>query len=147
MATYNGPPAYCSACGGDHRPHVPVPTLPQDRPGWRMTDGSHAPWRMDCIRRANEDARMYWFSPDTMRFFRSRVLDQVYQGPGGIYFVSSERGPEMPRLYTVRRFCPDTGGVETAEEFQGYAKATQARRVAARLAAAALEGATATVPE
>ena len=112
-----------------------------------MTDGSHAPWRMDCIRRANEDARMYWFSPDTMRFFRSRVSDQVYQGPGGIYFVSSERGPEMPRMYTVRRFRPDTGGVETAEEFQGYAKATQARRVAARLAAAALEGATATVPE
>ena len=90
---------------------------------------------------------MYWFSPDTMRFFRSRVSDQVYQGPGGIYFVSSERGPEMPRMYTVRRFRPDTGGVETAEEFQGYARAAWAHRVAARLAVAVPEVAMATVPE
>lgn len=137
MSHYNGPPDYCSACGGDHRPHA---TRYPDRiervgSGWRAADGAPAPWGMDCIRHANEDAGLYWFSPATLRFFRSRVSAAVYQGTGGIYFVTSEQGPNMSREYSVRRFDPAIGGVDTHGEFQAYATAAQAHGAAKRAAA------------
>jgi hypothetical protein len=76
-------------------------------------------WTMDAIREANAKSGHYWFSPDTMRFFSSRVGETVYQGAGGIFFVSSEQftgltGEKKPRSYTVRRFNPETGDVGTA---------------------------------
>lgn len=75
-------------------------------------------WTIDDIRLANRNAGFYFFSPDTMRFFRSRVGGTVYQGNGGIYFVTSEQFDyNSERLYTVRRFNPDTRGIETASEF------------------------------
>jgi hypothetical protein len=51
------------------------------------------------IKQANRAAGQYWFSPATMRFFKSRVLEGVY---GGRYFVTSEKGPSGVRLYSVR---------------------------------------------
>lgn len=74
------------------------------------------------IRTANAAAGMHWFEPESMRFFRSRVGDTVYEGPGGIYFVSSEQfvsphSGAAPRRYSVRQFNPTTGGIATVGEF------------------------------
>ena len=52
-------------------------------------------------------------------------------GPG--YFVTSERGPDEIRRYTVRRACAD-GSIDTVGEFQEHATAAQAKS-AARAAA------------
>ncbi len=54
----------------------------------------------------------HWFSPDTMRFFASRVSDNVHTGPGGVFFVSSEQFRasglyDGPRRYSVRQFKPE----------------------------------------
>jgi hypothetical protein len=73
-------------------------------------------WTIDKIVQANEDAGHYFFSEDTMRFFRSRVLDEVYEGPGGVFFVTSEQfedsaGHLWPRKYKVRQFNPENGHV------------------------------------
>lgn len=76
----------------------------------------------------------HWFTPSTKRFFRSRIGSQVYQGLGGIYFVSSEqfmgaRGDSKPRRFTVRRYDPNTDQIETAGPFneltrsQAYSRA------------------------
>lgn len=81
----------------------------------------------DEIARANSQAGQHFFEADTMRFFRSRVLEPVY---GGRFFVTSEKndgpGYEYPRLYTVREFMPD-GSIESLGEFQEYGTAAQAR--------------------
>ncbi len=52
------------------------------------------------------------FDADSKRFFASRISDRVYSGPGGHFFVSSERctmgNPgDYARLYTVRQFNPE----------------------------------------
>jgi hypothetical protein len=48
------------------------------------------------IKYRNQQAGLHYFEPSTMRFFRSRVSEMIHEGPGGIYFVTSERGPHGP---------------------------------------------------
>lgn len=87
------------------------------------------------IKAANRNHGGYFFSPDSMRFFRSRVSEKVHQGPGGIYFVTSEQFDDRsPRLYTVRCFDPTSRGIDTAGGFQAHATSRQAHAEAARLA-------------
>lgn len=81
------------------------------------------------IKRANRAAGLYWFEPDTIQFFNSRVMADVYPTPeGDAYFVSSEQyDDDAPRLYTVRKFFKTSGRIDTVGEFQGYATADDAR--------------------
>ena len=74
----------------------------------------------------------HWFSPPTKRFFRSRIGSQVYQGLGGIYFVSSEQyrtfaGPLAPRKYTVRRYDPLADTISTIGDFNALSRSTAHR--------------------
>ncbi len=73
------------------------------------------------IKAANKRAGFYFFERATLRFFRSRIERAVYEGPGGVYFVTSEQfvGSEYtaPRMWTVRKFWPETGDCETAGKF------------------------------
>ena len=80
---------------------------------------------MDAVRRANRDAGHYFFEPETMRFFASRVGETLYAGR---YFVSSERGHGRQRRYTVREALPD-GSIEPVGRFQEHA--TRAAAIAA----------------
>ena len=48
---------------------------------------------IELVKTCNEMARQHWFSPDTMRFFNSKVLNGTRQGPCGVFFVTSEKGP------------------------------------------------------
>lgn len=80
-------------------------------------------WTISDIKAANKRAGRFFFSRATIRFFRSCTLPYVYQGDGGIYFVTSESdGPNGRRHYTVRRFFPETGEVETAGEYGNPSK-------------------------
>lgn len=75
-------------------------------------------YTIDDIKRINASKGKHFFSKDTMRFFKSRVSELVYQGMGGIYFVTSEAEPlGGERRYTVRQFDADSGSVETMGEF------------------------------
>ena len=94
---------------------------------------------LDQIKRENRLAGFYFFEPDAMRFFSSRCSEDVFAGPGGIYFASSERDNHRDynrRLYSVRRFDPDTGTVDTLGAFQGFETLAQAKGAARRAAAA-----------
>lgn len=90
---------------------------------------------IDDIRMTNKSAGKHFFEAGALRFFASRILPTVYQGPGGIYFVTSEQfrpssGPPHPRKYTVRRFNPETGDVGTVGEFQGFTRSRAAAKTA-----------------
>jgi hypothetical protein len=100
-----------------------------------MYDRSKYPefWTMSDIQKANADAGRSFFSPDTMRWFRSRVSDEVYQGPGGVFFVTSEQDKGLsiyPRLYTVRQFLPENAEVKTVGDFQQFRNIGFAKRAA-----------------
>lgn len=99
-------------------------------------------WTLDKIKLVLSQAGHHFFEPGTMRWWNSRVLSTVYEGDGGVFFVTSERCdlvPQhpMPRVYTVRRFVPlaENGqpSVKTLEPF-GVLGKRQAMRLA-RLAA------------
>jgi hypothetical protein len=88
------------------------------------------------IKRANKAAGNHWFEPATMRFFNSKVESRIYEGPGGVYFVTSERRErDMPKRYSVRVFDPSTGDIDTVGEFQEFSGLHNARATAHTLAA------------
>lgn len=82
----------------------------------------------------------HWFDPDTMRFFRSRLPKTGFEGPGGVYFVSSEL-PAGGSGYTVRgrraykvRRLTGPGKIDTVGPFCEYTRAV-AWRLARQYAA------------
>ncbi len=97
-------------------------------------------WTIDAIREADHRAGRYFFSADTMKFFNSRVLPTVYEGPGGVYFITSEKfrssdGVSAPRKYTIRQFTSDPVNIRTVAGFNQMSK-RQAHVMAKVLAAA-----------
>lgn len=75
-----------------------------------------------------------WFTPNNMRFFKTRLSETAYADRhGGAFFVSSEKGPGMARAYSVRHFRPGSRGkcsVDTVGEFQQYKTGAAAHRAA-----------------
>ncbi len=43
------------------------------------------------IKNINAAFGLHFFEPATLRFFRSQIERGVYQGPGGVYFITSEQ--------------------------------------------------------
>ena len=89
---------------------------------------------MSQIRQANDEAGKNFFEPATIRFFDSKIGRTIYQGPGGVYFLTSEQfhGSQgsAPRRWTVRVFDPELGNVGTFGEHGGFAGPDSARRAA-----------------
>lgn len=83
------------------------------------------------IQQVNEAQGQFWFSPDTMRFFKSRIESEVIDGR---YFVSSEQeGPDAPRLFTVRS-AEDDGEIMTVGDLGAYTTREEALTAAYRAA-------------
>ena len=91
----------------------------------------------DIIETEMRAAGSHWWDRDSMRFFGTRLCGNVQQGPGGIYFATSEKPPHDRRKYSVRRYLPDLKKIETVGEFCGYASS----RSAVNAARAAAQGA------
>ena len=96
----------------------------------------------DEMAEANRLAGGYWWEPDTLRFFRSRMVGgcAIRGADGRLYFVTSEQnhgfGGAYPRLYSVRTFDPATASVDTVGEFQAYGTRGTALRARDRAAKA-----------
>ncbi len=77
----------------------------------------------------NADKGRHWFEPDTMRFFKTRLCGNALPGNNGnMFFVSSERGPNKVRAYSVREFEVNTGTVNTVGKFQEFDTLYQANK-------------------
>lgn len=96
---------------------------------------------IESIKRKNAAAGLHWFDPATVRCFGSRFPEYAFKGPGGTFFVSSERRPRSydARRYTIRE-VRDDGSIGTVFRFQEYASRSTAIRHAIQCA----EGARAT---
>jgi hypothetical protein len=90
----------------------------------------------DDLRSLASRCRSYFFSPDTMRFFKSRVSAGVKRTADGWLFVTSEQGPHSERRYTVRKCSYTDTGVhfESVSLFQQYGTAAAAKRAMMRMA-------------
>jgi hypothetical protein len=77
----------------------------------------------------------HWFSPGNMRFFKSRLSENLFYNPENrvIYFISSEKYWSDDRAYTIRSYNPDTGEIDTYGEFQAYSSLAKAKNAAKRL--------------
>ena len=67
------------------------------------------------VKRANREAGFYFFSPDTMRFFASRIESGLYKNQ---CFITSEKRcfSDDTRVFKVRRARPD-GSIENMSEW------------------------------
>jgi len=82
------------------------------------------------IKKANKEAGYHFFDEGALRFFNSRIDQKVYNGPGGIYFVTSEEFVDSNwksygRFYTVRQFVTEgefRGSINTIGEFNRMTK-------------------------
>lgn len=99
------------------------------------------------LRAIADHAGSFFFSPATMRFFKSRVLEGVYPAgdsravPGAVfYFVTSEVYGDAPRHYTVRRAVlgsqrDDRPAIDIDTVGEHHATPAEARRAARELIA------------
>ena len=71
---------------------------------------------MDEIRATNSNAGQHFFDEDTLVFFNSNIHREVYDGR---YFITSEKGPDNVRLFSVRRANED-GTITTMGGFQRH---------------------------
>lgn len=98
-------------------------------------------WMMHTIKQCNKDHGWHFFDPDTMRFFRSRVGNEVFQGPGGVYFVTSEQFVDPwsrikdRRKYSVSKLNTRNCSVDRVGEFQEFKTLAAAKAVAKKMAA------------
>jgi hypothetical protein len=93
---------------------------------------------MSDVRRLNREKGQYFFSPDTMKFFDSRVESELI---GNRFFVTSEQFsgdpaygvPAGERLFSVREFDAKTGRVNTYGDFQKFKTREEALKKAREL--------------
>lgn len=71
----------------------------------------------------------YWFSPETMRFFKCRLPDFGYLLGDDYYFITSEKCPQGLKLSSIRKM-DSKGNIETIGDFHSLTR-TQARRILA----------------
>jgi hypothetical protein len=79
---------------------------------------------IEQVRAANEAAGQHWFSPDTMRFFGSRIASEVIRGR---FFISTEQGPRDSTPRATIRMAEDDGTIETVGEFVAHETPEEAR--------------------
>ena len=85
-------------------------------------------WTVNTIKQAARAAGSHWFDPDTMRSFGTEVLPVVYQGKGGVFFVTKDDQyrRELPKRFTVRQFDPADASIDTFSELSQFADADDA---------------------
>ncbi len=92
---------------------------------------------IDEVKRRAEKGSPFFFTPETMRFFSSRVSELAWSKGDyqteDIYFITSERDTSFhkhsgsTRGYTVR-LCDKTGDIQKVSEFQEFGTLSQARK-------------------
>jgi len=86
------------------------------------------------IKELNRKAGQHWFSPDTMKFFKSKVPQDHVGLVGNKYFITSEKNPfGDPRKYSIREWKGKTKSIDTVGDFNSLNSKAQAERVLKKL--------------
>ncbi len=102
-----------------------------------MTEAKQV-WTLNGIQAAMRSRGSHWWDPGTMKSFGTRPVGPVYQGPGGVYFVTSDYTgfDRSARAFTVRRFDAEACQIHTTDDgVSGFASKRQAQAEAKKLAA------------
>lgn len=91
-------------------------------------------WDIHEIKEANKASGYHFFDRDTIKFFHSKVFPTVYQGPGGVFFVTSEyRDTPADKEYKVRQFNVSNASIRTETTYKDkVSAAAHAKRSANR---------------
>lgn len=82
----------------------------------------------------NKRAGMSFFDGSQLRAWHSRISSVVHEGPGGIFFVTSELAYDGScRRWSVRQFIPETDKIKTAA-WSRYRNNSEAQRFASKFA-------------
>lgn len=76
----------------------------------------------------------HWWDPDTMRCFGTKVVSPVYQGDGGIYFVTRDKQYDDSFAFTVRSYSPTQKQIGRVGELGEHKTKGTATRAARKLA-------------
>ena len=98
-------------------------------------------WNINDIETEARRRGSHWFDAETLRFFGSRIHSEVYQGPGGVFFVSSEKSGsgDAPRAFSVRQWFPASADVDTYGEVCSHSSRSTAHTAARTLAASPVQ--------
>ena len=80
-------------------------------------------WNRAGLKRANEEAGCFYFSPSTLKFFASRVLSDLYKVGDSVIFLTSEKKgyEDYRREYSIRVMNPNgTVDGSRTERFDDY---------------------------
>ena len=75
----------------------------------------------DCVKYGKSP---FWFSPATMKAFKTRVRDYVYRG---CYFITSDAIGNTDRAFSIRMVTED-GSVETIYRYKSFTSVRQAEK-------------------
>ena len=98
---------------------------------------------IDSLKRCAEALNNHFFTPGAMRFFNSRIGENLYSVSDSIgFFTTSEKNEDNPRHYSVRRFyfskrTDEEGGTRETlniDRIAIYQTAAEARRAAEKFA-------------
>lgn len=97
---------------------------------------------IDEIKLLNAVKGYYFFAPESMRFFQTRLSSETFDGGDRWYFVTSERMVGYDRRYSVRYIITATGRTENdrdestdRDDFQRYVSLSGAKTRARKAAA------------
>lgn len=78
------------------------------------------------VKQLNADKGFFWFTPETMRFFNSKIESElIYEK----YFITSERmETSLPKRYTVRKVNWETGNIKTICNFRAFKTLNEAKK-------------------
>ena len=79
---------------------------------------------LEEFKEKNRMTGKYWFSDDTMSFFKSKV--EHWDSKTGL-FITSEVNPSKIKAYTIRKADFETGDVDTVGLFHYYKTLAKAK--------------------
>lgn len=83
------------------------------------------------IKQINRQTGLHFFDKNTMSFWGSKIETGVH---ANLCFVTSEDNfDRTKKLFTIRRFIPKTGQIETVGKFQAYSTLAEAKEAIARI--------------
>lgn len=100
---------------------------------WKHEQNKKKRLNIGDIKELNRKAGQHWFSPDTMKFFKSKVPQDHVGLFGNKYFITSEKSPYDKRKYSIREWKGKTKSIDTVGDFGSLNSKAQAERVLKKL--------------
>jgi len=100
---------------------------------WKHLQNKKKRLTIGDIKDLNRKAGQHWFSPDTMKFFKSKVPNDWEGLVGNRFFITSEKSPYDKRKYTIREWKGRTKSIDSVGDFNKLNTKAQAERVLKKL--------------